>query len=176
MLRRVQISGLAIPSFFEGTVTITGLSAFAVMSAWVVWVLAKPLAGPILTPTVWLPRLIVAAAVSSCGLFRRLVAPPRWTPAVCHAVTESSGLQSYVAELERLQRFRRNGSNYFIYLLPGYALWMMGWWRYRIWPHSAGLFVFVAVTMAATYIWSLWYNRRQDERVEQEIRALKVLQ
>jgi hypothetical protein len=120
----------------ERSEAISGYSAFAAVSAWVAWVFARPLAGPLLTPGVGLPRLIVALL---------------YLAVICSAV-------------------------WWHRYLPGYAVWIVSWWRYRIWPYYSLLLVLLAGSLAAVYIWALWYHRRQDERVEKEIRALKVLQ
>jgi hypothetical protein len=158
----------------ERAEAIEGYAAFIVMSAWVIWVLARAPAGSILTPAVGLPRLVVAllylAAIYSVAWWHRLGGHR-----VFVRVSESSGLQTYIAELEQLRRSRRVSWNYSIYL-PGYFVWIVSWWRYRIWPYSTAVFVFIATIFVVLYIWSLWYSRRRDKRVGHEIAVLRALQ
>jgi len=159
----------------ERAEALSGYAAFAALSAWVAWLFATLPAVSILTPVVWLPRLI-AALLYAGAIFSAV----RWHRLGGHRAfaasdSESSGLQTYGAELERLRDSRRVASNFSVYL-PGYLVWIVSWWRYDIWPHGTALFVFVAGSFGAAYIWTLWHSRREDERVGAEIKALKTLQ
>jgi hypothetical protein len=158
----------------EQAEAVWGYAAFAALSAWVVWMFVTLPAVSGLTPVVWLPRLI-AALLYAGAIFSAI----RWHRVGGHRVfaksaSESSGLQTYCSELERLRDSRRASWNFSFYL-PGYAVWIVSWWRYDTWPHGTALFVFVAGSFAATYFWTLWHSRREDERLEDEIRALQAL-
>lgn len=159
----------------ERAEALSGYAAFAALSAWVAWMVATVPAVSILTPVVGLPRLIAAllyaGAIISAIWWHRLGGHR----AFGDGNSESSGLQTYSAELERLRDSRRVAWNFSLYL-PGYLVWVVSWWRYDIWPHGTALFAFIAGSFAAAYIWALWHGRREDERLGEEIRALKTLQ
>jgi len=158
----------------ERVEALSGYAAFAALSAWVVWMFATLPAVSILTPVVWLPRLIAvllyAGAIVSAVRWHRLGGHR----ALAGSDSESSGLQTYGAELERLRDSRRVASNFSVYL-PGYLVWIVSWLRYDIWPHGTALFVFVAGSFGAAYIWTVWHSRRQDKRLSNEIESLKAL-
>jgi len=158
----------------ERAEALSGYAAFAALSVWVVWMFATLPVVSLLTPVVWLPRLIAAllyaGAIFSAVWWHRVGA----RQVFAKSASESSGLQTYSAELKRLRDSRRISWNFSVYL-PGYAVWIMSWWRYDIWPHGTALFVFVAGSFAATYLWTLWHSRRANEQLEDEIRALRAL-
>jgi hypothetical protein len=152
-----------------------GYAAFAAMSVWVGWMFATLPAASLFTPVVLLPRLIVAllyiGAIYSAVRWHRLGGHRAFT----NTPGESSGLQTYSAELERLRNSRRISWN-FSYCLPGYFLWIVSRWRFDIWPDGTTMFVSAAAAFAATYIWTLWYSDREEKRLWSEIRELKAMQ
>lgn len=159
----------------ERSDALSGYAAFALLTAWVVWVFVPWPANVTLSSTAWLSRLIAGLLYAGA-----LYSAVRWHRFGGHRLllggdTNSSGLQTYRSELERSRESRRVQLD-FSPFLPGYLVWVVSWWFFPTWPHHPALFMFVAASFAVTYVWSVWYMRRDVRRLNNEINTLQSLE
>jgi len=151
-----------------------GYAAFAALSVWVAWIFMTPPALSQLTPVILLPRaiaaLLYAGAICSAVRWHRLGGHR----AFASAPNDSSGLQTYAAELKQL-RDSRNVSWNFSFYLPAYAMWIVSWWRYEIWPHEPTRFVLIAGLFGLAYMWTFWHSLRIRRHLDDEINSLEAL-
>lgn len=174
--------------FRERVEALWGYAVFAVLTAWMGWMVIAPPAFKAPMLAAWAPRAIAAllylGALGSAILWRRRGLHRTFQRASSAGGSEQPGLVAYGSELEHVRDLRRAWCVMLrlkcLPLVPGYVLWLALWlavpqyiFPYRVFWGSWG-FVFVAA-LAGTAWWFVRARCREAQQLEREIEELKSL-